>query len=235
MGQNEVHALRGVDLTVESGEMIAVMGASGSGKSTLMNILGCLDVPTGGDYLLDGVHVNGLEATTLADLAIRSSASCSRASTCSRARPRSRTSSCRCSTIARGRRLDTRALAAEALDARRARRAARPSAERALRRTAAARRHRPRARDAAGAAARRRADRQSRQPHVDRDHGAVPGAERPGHHDPLVTHEPDIAQLRAAHRGGARRPHHPRRSRCRTAAAPPTTCEHSMPSDETAS
>jgi len=68
MGHNEVHALRGIDLKVESGEMLAVMGASGSGKSTLMNLLGCLDAPTSGDYFLDGVHVNGLDGNTLADL-----------------------------------------------------------------------------------------------------------------------------------------------------------------------
>lgn len=68
MGSNEVYALRGVNLTVEPGEMIAIMGASGSGKSTLMNILGCLDVPTSGDYFLDGVHVNKLNKNQLADL-----------------------------------------------------------------------------------------------------------------------------------------------------------------------
>ena len=68
MGQNEVHALRGIDLKVESGEMLAVMGASGSGKSTLMNLLGCLDAPTSGEYFLDGVRVNGLGSNTLADL-----------------------------------------------------------------------------------------------------------------------------------------------------------------------
>jgi len=67
-GRTEVHALRGVDLTVERGEMLAIMGASGSGKSTLMNVLGCLDAPTSGDYLLDGVHVNGLTKNQLADL-----------------------------------------------------------------------------------------------------------------------------------------------------------------------
>jgi putative ABC transport system ATP-binding protein len=67
-GENEVRALRGVDLTVEPGEMIAIMGSSGSGKSTLMNILGCLDVPSGGSYLLDGVRVDGMGKNALADL-----------------------------------------------------------------------------------------------------------------------------------------------------------------------
>jgi putative ABC transport system ATP-binding protein len=68
MGSNEVLALRGVDLTVGAGEMIAVMGSSGSGKSTLMNILGCLDVPTEGSYELDGTRVDGLGKNQLADL-----------------------------------------------------------------------------------------------------------------------------------------------------------------------
>jgi putative ABC transport system ATP-binding protein len=68
MGRNEVHALSGVDLRVNRGEMIAIMGASGSGKSTLMNILGCLDQPSAGQYFLDGVHVNVLGKNALADL-----------------------------------------------------------------------------------------------------------------------------------------------------------------------
>jgi putative ABC transport system ATP-binding protein len=68
MGENRVFALRGVDLTVQKGEMIAIMGTSGSGKSTLMNILGCLDVPSEGGYVLDGTRVDGLSKNALADL-----------------------------------------------------------------------------------------------------------------------------------------------------------------------
>jgi putative ABC transport system ATP-binding protein len=68
LGKAEVHALRGVDLTVAAGEMVAVMGASGSGKSTLMNILGCLDRPTAGTYRLDGARVDELSRNQLADV-----------------------------------------------------------------------------------------------------------------------------------------------------------------------
>ena len=67
-GEMEVHAVRGVSLEIRPGEFVALMGASGSGKSTLMNILGCLDRPTSGRYVLDGADVSGLDRDRLADI-----------------------------------------------------------------------------------------------------------------------------------------------------------------------
>ncbi len=68
MGDVEVSALRGISLQVEQGEFVAIMGASGSGKSTFMNILGCLDYSSEGEYYLDSVHVNTLNKRQLADI-----------------------------------------------------------------------------------------------------------------------------------------------------------------------
>ena len=69
--ENEVRALNGVSLTVERGEFTAIIGASGSGKSTMMNILGCLDVPTRGEYILDGVSIRERTERELANIRSR--------------------------------------------------------------------------------------------------------------------------------------------------------------------
>jgi putative ABC transport system ATP-binding protein len=68
LGSISVHALRGVSTTIERGDFVAIMGSSGSGKSTLMNILGCLDAPTGGRYLIDGMDASRLDEDELSDL-----------------------------------------------------------------------------------------------------------------------------------------------------------------------
>src|SRR6187431_57450 len=66
MGEEEIHALRGVSIQIERGEYVAIMGPSGSGKSTLMNLIGCLDTPTKGSYLLNGKQVSQMNDNELA-------------------------------------------------------------------------------------------------------------------------------------------------------------------------
>jgi len=68
MGAEKVHALRGVSITIEKGEYVAIMGPSGSGKSTLMNLIGCLDTPTQGEYLLNGKKVSQMNDDELANI-----------------------------------------------------------------------------------------------------------------------------------------------------------------------
>jgi len=68
MGDEIVHALKGINLTIDEGEFVTIMGTSGSGKSTLLNILGCLDQPSSGTYELDGVLVKNLTKNQLAEI-----------------------------------------------------------------------------------------------------------------------------------------------------------------------
>ncbi|WP_370392224.1 ABC transporter ATP-binding protein [uncultured Winogradskyella sp.] len=68
LGQETVHVLKGIDLDIKKGEYVAIMGSSGSGKSTLMNILGCLDTPTAGSYILNGKDVSQMSDDELADI-----------------------------------------------------------------------------------------------------------------------------------------------------------------------
>src|SRR5512146_2481120 len=68
LGETKVHALRGINVTIGRGEFVAIMGSSGSGKSTFMNMLGCLDKPSSGRYVLDGIDVSQLNKRQLAEI-----------------------------------------------------------------------------------------------------------------------------------------------------------------------
>jgi putative ABC transport system ATP-binding protein len=176
-GEVEVQAVGGVRLAIERGEFVAIMGASGSGKSTLMNILGCLDQPTSGEYVLDGVGVAGLDRKRLAALRNR-----------------------KLGFVFQSFNLLTRTTALENVELPMLysvpiipMRARKQRAVGALERVGLGERvghysnqlsggQQQRVAIArgqsAGAAAGRRADRQSRYPHQHRNHGSVPGAER---------------------------------------------------------
>ena len=68
VGDEDVHALKGISFSIRQGEFVSIMGTSGSGKSTLLNILGCLDTPTSGEYVIDGVNVKDLNNNALSTL-----------------------------------------------------------------------------------------------------------------------------------------------------------------------
>ena len=224
-----MHALRGVSLRIERGDFVAIMGSSGSGKSTLMNTLGCLDAPTRGRYLLDGIDVRRMDEDDLSDLRNRKIGFVFQSFNLVRARARSRTSSCRSPMPASSR-----------AQRRRARRAALGAVGMADRMQ-----HLPselsggqQQRVAVARALvtnpsldpRRRADRQPRLALDRRRAGDLRAAEPRGRTIVLITHEPDVAAqakrvIRLADGGSSGRAHagvheRPRRSPRKSARRP---------------